>query len=181
MANTTFTGNVRENGDGSRTSIAGSMVATANFHIPNTLAAGDGNVQKSDTDVTQVILPKGAVVYQVGFWQVGAAANTTLDLGFTPVGTGLVVADPDAFLDNQQVVTKSLVAVGGGTAGAILGGISNIVAGVQYGPSIVGGAGNGFAREQVIVTHTASVAGIGAVSGILYYFIADPINGAESN
>jgi len=33
MANTTFLGNVRENGDGLRTSIAGSMCATANFHI----------------------------------------------------------------------------------------------------------------------------------------------------
>ena len=41
MANTTFLGNVRENGDGLRTSIAGSMCATANFHIPNTLRAGD--------------------------------------------------------------------------------------------------------------------------------------------
>ena len=52
MANTTFTGNVRENGDGNRDSIAGSMAATANFHIANTLTAGDGSVQKSETDTT---------------------------------------------------------------------------------------------------------------------------------
>ena len=55
MANTTFLGNVRENGDGLRTSIAGSMCATANFHIVNTLTAGDGNVQKSETDTTSVV------------------------------------------------------------------------------------------------------------------------------
>ena len=48
MANTTFTGNVRENGDGNRDSIAGSMAATANFHIANTLTVNGDIVLRGD-------------------------------------------------------------------------------------------------------------------------------------
>ena len=71
MANTTFTGNVRENGDGLRDSVAGSMAATANFHIANTLTAGDGSVQKSETDTksfpTEIVdLPSRGKFYAEG-------------------------------------------------------------------------------------------------------------------
>jgi len=177
MANTTFLGNVRENGDGLRTSIAGSMCATANFHIPNTLTAGDGNVQKSETDATSVILPKGAVVYQIVIWDASGAAGATQDIGYTPVGTGTVVADPNGFAIAQDVNAKSLSVVGGATDGASLGGISTIINGVEYGPAIVNAAG---AREQLTVTHTANTSAAGSASGTLYYFVADEKNGAES-
>jgi len=179
MANTTFIGNVRENGDGLRTSIAGSMAATANFHIPNTLSAGNGNVQKSTTDATTVILPKGAVVYQVVIWEAGAAANTTLDLGIAPIGTGVVVADPDGILDAAPIVNRSLTTVNTATAGAMLGGFSTVINAVEFGPAMaLSGTG---VREQAVVTNTAGTQGAGAISGTLYYFIADLINGAESN
>tara|TARA_B110000483_G_scaffold93224_1_gene114885 strand:+ start:363 stop:905 length:543 start_codon:yes stop_codon:yes gene_type:complete len=179
MANTTFTGNVRENGDGSRTSIAGSMAATANFHIPNTLTAGNGNVQKSETDLTTVILPKGAVVYKIVIWDGSAAGGGTMDIGYTPIAGGVVVANPDGFADGIAVDAKSeTAAVGaGGTAGADLGGISTIINTVEYGPAIVNGTGS---REQLRVTHTASASFAGTASGTLYYFVADEKNGAES-
>jgi hypothetical protein len=179
MANTTFTGNVRENGDGSRTSIAGSMAATANFHIPNTLTAGNGNVQKSEIDLTTVILPKGAVVYKIVIWDGSAAGGGTMDIGYTPIAGGVVVANPDGFADGIAVDAKSeTAAVGaGGTAGADLGGISTIINAVEYGPAIVNGTGS---REQLRVTHTASASFAGTASGTLYYFVADEKNGAES-
>ena len=178
MANTTFTGNVRENGDGNRDSVAGSMCATANFHIANTLTAGDGNVQKSETDTTQVILPKGAVVYKVVIWDAGAAAGGTMDIGFSPIATGLVVADPDGFADAIPVDARGETgAVGAGTAGDVMGGLSTVVNGVEKGPAIVNAAGQ---REQLIVTHTAGASQAGTASGTLYYFVADEKDGAES-
>ena len=179
MANTTFTGNVRENGDGLRDSVAGSMAATANFHIANTLTAGDGNVQKSETDTTKVILPKGAVVYKVVIWDGVAAAGGTMDIGFTPIANGFVVADPNGFADGIAVDAKAeTAAVGaGGTAGAVLGGLSTIVNGVEKGPAVVTAAGQ---REQLIVTHTAGASQAGTANGTLYYFVADEKNGAES-
>ena len=177
MANTTFLGNVRENGDGLRTSVAGSMCATANFHIPNTLTAGDGNVQKSETDTTSVILPKGAVVYQIAIWEAAGGGGATQDIGFTPVSTGTTVADPNGFAIAQDVNAKSLSVVGGATDGAALGGLSTIINGVEYGPAIVNPVG---AREQVTVTHTANASIAGSASGTLYYFVADEKNGAET-
>jgi hypothetical protein len=178
MANTTFTGNVRENGDGNRDSVAGSMCATANFHIANTLTAGDGDVQKSETDTTQVILPKGAVVYKVVIWDGSAAAGGTMDIGFSPLTGGVVVADPDGFADAIPVdASGETGAVGVGTAGDVLGGLSTIINGVEYGPAIVSAAG---AREQLIVTHTAGASQAGTANGTLYYFVADEKNGAES-
>ena len=102
MANTTFTGNVRENGDGLRDSVAGSMAATANFHIANTLTAGDGSVQKSETDTTSVVLPKGAVVYKITIWDGVAAAGGTMDIGYTPYETGLVNLFWDFLLVDQK-------------------------------------------------------------------------------
>ena len=179
MANTTFTGNVRENGDGLRDSVAGSMAATANFHIANTLTAGDGSVQKSETDTTSVILPKGAVVYKITIWDGSAAAGGTMDIGYSPYDTGVVVADPNGFASGLAVDAKSeTAAVGaGGTAGAVLGGLSTIVNGVEKGPAVVTAAGQ---REQLIVTHTASASQAGSASGTLYYFVADEKDGAES-
>jgi len=179
MANTTFTGNVRENGDGLRDSVAGSMAATANFHIANTLTAGDGSVQKSETDTTSVVLPKGAVVYKITIWDGVAAAGGTMDIGYTPYETGLVVADPNGYASGLAVDAKSeTAAVGaGGTAGAALGGFSTIVNGVEYGPSVVNASG---VKEQVIVTHTANASQAGSASGTIFYFVADDKNGAES-
>jgi hypothetical protein len=178
MANTTFLGNVRENGDGLRTSIAGSMCATANFHIVNTLTAGDGNVQKSETDTTSVVLPKGAVVYQISIWDASGTGGATQDIGYTPVGTGTVVADPNGLAIAQPVTAKSLSVVGGATDGAALGGTSTIINAVEYGPAIVNAVG---AREQLTVTHEANTSAAGSASGTLYYFVADEKNGAESN
>jgi len=179
MANTTFTGNVRENGDGLRDSVAGSMAATANFHIANTLTAGDGSVQKSETDTTSVILPKGAVVYKITIWDGAAAAGGTMDIGYSPYDSGVVVADPNGFASGLAVDAKSeTAAVGaGGTAGAALGGLSTVVNGVEKGPAIVNAAGQ---REQLIVTHTAGASQAGTASGTLYYFVADEKDGAES-
>ena len=179
MANTTFTGNVRENGDGLRDSVAGSMAATANFHIANTLTAGDGSVQKSETDTTSVILPKGAVVYKITIWDGSAAAGGTMDIGYSPYDTGVVVADPNGFASGLAVDAKSeTAAVGaGGTAVAALGGFSTIVNGVEKGPAVVTAAGQ---REQLLVTHTANASQAGSASGTIFYFVADEKDGAES-
>ena len=102
-----------------------------------------------------------------------------MDIGFTPIANGFVVADPDGFANGIAVDAKAeTAAVGaGGTAGAALGGLSTIVSGVEKGPAIVSGTG---VREQLIVTHTASASQAGSASGTLYYFIADEKDGAES-
>ena len=52
MANTTFTGNVRANGDGSRNTRAGSMLMAATFHVPNTNAAAGTACQVSASDTS---------------------------------------------------------------------------------------------------------------------------------
>jgi hypothetical protein len=50
MANTTFTGTVRSNGNGNRSNYAGSMAMVAQFHVPSTAAAAGTDAQVSSTD-----------------------------------------------------------------------------------------------------------------------------------
>ena len=67
MANTTFTGNVRANGDGSRNTRAGSMQMVANFHVPSTAAAAGTACQVSATDTSAVVLPNNCIVDKIVF------------------------------------------------------------------------------------------------------------------
>ena len=62
MATTTFTGIVRSNGNGKKTTYAGSMQMVAQFYVPATNAAAGTDAQISATDTRQVQLPKGAII-----------------------------------------------------------------------------------------------------------------------
>ena len=76
MANTTFTGNVRANGNGNRANYAGSMSMVAQFHVPATNAAAGTDAQVSATDTRTVQLPKGSIVDTDGFVDNGAADDS---------------------------------------------------------------------------------------------------------
>ena len=62
MANTTFTGNVRANGDGSRNTRAGSMLMAATFHVPSTAAAAGTACQVSATDTSALPKYSGLII-----------------------------------------------------------------------------------------------------------------------
>ena len=65
MANTTFTGNVRQNGDNNRSSVAGSVEVCAQFHIADFQTAGVRSATKSSTNLTDVLIPKNALISKV--------------------------------------------------------------------------------------------------------------------
>ena len=60
-----FTGNVRQNGDNNRTSVAGSVEVCAQFHIADFQTAGVRSATKSSTNLTDVLIPKNALISKV--------------------------------------------------------------------------------------------------------------------
>ena len=111
MANTTFTGNVRQNGDGNRTSVAGSVEVCAQFHIADFQTAGVRSATKSSTNLTDVLIPKNALISKVQVTCTNAGAANTFDLGLVGVVAGVLDADAfEYFLEegifNKEVATK---------------------------------------------------------------------------
>ena len=177
MANTTFTGNVRENGDGSRTSVAGSMHAVAQYYVADMSTAGTRDVTKSSTNLETVLLPKGAIVDKVTIECTNAGAAGTCDLGFVDVVTGVALANADGLL-NGAATTNS--PIGGGVA------ITVAMPNVAFaGGAVVATEGDALGIEissvyqlKVQVVGKAD-GGAGSAQGYVYYHIAD--DGKESN
>ena len=106
MANTTFTGNVRQNGDGNRTSVAGSVEVCAQFHIADFQTAGVRSATKSSTNLTDVLIPKNALISKVQVTCTNAGAANTFDLGLVGVVAG--VLDADALVDGGATTNAAI-------------------------------------------------------------------------
>ena len=154
-------------GDSTRTAYAGSMDMVAQFYIANT-SSTTANVVVSATNSAAIILPASAVVLTVNIANPSTGANSTCNIGFTPlisVGPGqtttLGTNVPNAFVNNANVTTRQAVQIGGTGGGASLGNVAN-------------------ATNLVVVTSAIGTAGAvgGPVTGSIRYYVAD--NGQQN-
>jgi len=149
-------------GDQTRTAYAGSMDMVAQFYIANT-SATTANVVVSATNSNPIILPANAVVLAVNITNPSTGANSTCNVGFTPiVGVGpgqtgtLGTNVPGAFVLNANVTTRQAITLGSTGAGASLGNVAN-------------------STNLVVVTSAIGTAGAvgGPVTGSIRYYVAD--------
>tara|TARA_B100001996_G_scaffold370767_1_gene345415 strand:- start:164 stop:670 length:507 start_codon:yes stop_codon:yes gene_type:complete len=160
MATTTFTGIVRSNGNGKKTTYAGSMQMVAQFYVPSTNAAAGTDAQISATDTRQVKLPKGAIIDSLSF-KGAAAAGGKLDVGYADLVDGTTFVDTDGLADNLAAdATQGNIQPGAATDGASLGVIE-------------------MTHDVKIVAGVAAAGQAGTLSGTLFYHMVD--DGEESN
>ena len=154
-------------GDSTRTAYAGSMDMVAQFYIANT-SSTTANVVVSATNTAPIILPAGAVVLTVNITNPSTGANSTCNIGFTPItgggpGSPIVLGTnvPGAFALNANVTTRQAINISGTGAGASLGNVAN-------------------ATNLIIVTSAIGTAGAvgGPVTGSIRYYVAD--NGQQN-
>ena len=154
-------------GDQTRTAYAGSMDMVAQFYIANT-SSTTANVVVSSTNNAAVILPANAVVLTVNITNPSTGANSTANVGFTPligVGPGqtgtLGTNVPNAFVNNANVTTRQAIQIGGTGGGTQLGNVANTT-------------------NLIVVTSAIGTAGAvgGPVTGSIRYYVAD--NGQQN-
>jgi hypothetical protein len=154
-------------GDSTRTAYAGSMDMVAQFYIANT-SSTTANVVVSATNSAPIILPAGAVVLAVNITNPSTGANSTANVGFTPlisVGPGqtttLGTNVPNAFVTNANVTTRQAITIGSTGQGTSLGNVAN-------------------ATNLIVVTSAIGTAGAvgGPVTGSIRYYVAD--NGQQN-
>jgi|TARA_B100001094_G_C17584160_1_gene508823 hypothetical protein len=159
MANTTFTGTVRSNGNGNRSNYAGSMAMVAQFYVPATNAAAGTDAQVSATDTRTVQLPKGSIVDYIIF-NGQAAGGGKIDIGFADIIDGTTFVDTDGFVDNGAADdAQEMILPSSATAGNDLG-----LTEMTYDVKIVAGQG--------------AAATAGTLSGTIFYHMQD--EGKES-
>ena len=154
-------------GDQTRTAYAGSMDMVAQFYIANT-SASSNVVISSASGAPALILPANAVVLTVNITNPSTGANSTCNIGFTPlisVGPGqtttLGTNVPNAFVGNANVTTRQAITIGSTGQGTALGNVAN-------------------ASTLIVVTSAIGTAGAvgGPVTGSIRYYVAD--NGQQS-
>ena len=154
-------------GDSTRTAYAGSMDMIAQFYIANT-SSTTANVVVSATNTAPIILPANTVVLAVNIANPSTGANSTCNIGFTPISGGgpgqpivLGTNVPGAFVLNGNVTTRQAITLGSTGAGASLGNVAN-------------------ATNLFIVTSAIGTAGAvgGPVTGSIRYYVAD--NGQQN-
>ena len=144
-------------GDQTRTAYCGTGVMTANWYVAN-VATQTGNVL-NQANGQAVILPAGAVILAVSTTVASTTAGT-LDFGFTLYSTG--TASPVALV-NEQPTTRTQTSL----ATATLPGAS---LGVPMSTT-----------EMVYLTAvTGASAGTGPCSGVVTYYVTDPLAGAQN-
>ena len=153
-------------GDSTRTAFAGSMQMMAQFYIPNIAAAGNV-VVSSASGAPALILPANAVVTDVIITN-AVGGNATANIGFTPIKT---------YGAGQTITLGSNVPAGLVSAGNVSA-RATISPGTAGQGTALGNACN--ATTLVLVTTAAGGANVGAVSGILKYFVVDGIYGEEN-
>ena len=150
-------------GDQTRTAYAGSMDMVAQFYIANASSTTANVVISSASGAPALILPANAVVLTVNVTNPSTGANSTCNIGFTPlisVGPGqtttLGTNVPNAFVNNANVTTRQAIQIGGTGGGASLGNVAN-------------------ATNLIVVTSAIGTAGAvgGPVTGSICYYIAD--------
>ena len=157
-------------GDQTRTAYCGSGGLYAQFYIANS-SATTANVAVSSTNNAAVILPAGAVVTSISITTGSTGANSTCNIGYTPlisVGPGqtttLGTNVTGAFVSNANVVNRTSISLASTSgAGTQLGNVAN-------------------ATNLIVVTSAIGTAGAagGPVTGIINYFVADPLNGVQN-
>jgi hypothetical protein len=156
-------------GDSTRTAFAGSMHMAAQFYIANTSATSNV-VVSSASGAPALILPANAVVTDVIITTGSTGANSTANIGFTPlisVGPGqtttLGTNVPAGLVNNANLVTRTTISVGSTGQGTALGNACN-------------------ATNLVVVTNAIGTAGAvgGPVSGIIQYFVVDGVSGQQN-
>ena len=144
-------------GDNTRTAYCGTAIMTAEWYVTD-IATQAGNV-KNQVNGQAVILPAGAVILDVATTVASTTAGT-LDFGFTLYTTG--TASPVALV-NEQPTTRTQTSL----ATATLPGAS---LGIPMSTT-----------EMVYLTaRTGASAGTGPCSGIITYFVEDPLLGAQN-
>ena len=155
-------------GDQTRTAVCGSTELVAPFYIANTAATANV-VVSSASGAPALILPANAVVLRVTISN-PPGGNCAANIGFTPlktVGPGqattLGTNVPNAFLSSANVAARTTVSVGGTGGGASLGNVAN-------------------ATNLVVVTSAQGSPGAnaGAVTGLISYYVADPLAGQQN-
>ena len=154
-------------GDQTRTAFAGSMHMAAQFYIANTSATSNV-VVSSASGASNLILPANAVVTDVIITTGSTGANSTCNIGFTPlisVGPGqtttLGTNVPNAFVNNGNVTTRQTVTLSATSVGTTLGNVAN-------------------ATNLIVLTSAIGTAGAvgGPVTGSIRYYVAD--NGQQN-
>jgi len=157
-------------GDSTRTAYAGTMHMAAGFYIANT-SASSNVVVSSASGAPALILPANAVVTDVIITTGSTGANSTANIGFTPLvgGTGpgqtptLGTNVPAAFVNNANVVTRQTISVGSTGQGTALGNVAN-------------------ATNLIVLTNAIGTAGAvgGPVTGIIQYYVVSGLYGQEN-
>ena len=156
-------------GDSTRTAYAGTMHMAAQFYIANT-SASSNVVVSSASGAPALILPANAVVTDVIITTGSTGANSTANIGFTPlisVGPGqtttLGTNVPAALVNNANLVTRTTISVGSTGQGTGLGNVCN-------------------STNLVVLTNAIGTAGAvgGPVSGIIQYYVLSGLNGQEN-
>ena len=155
-------------GDSTRTAYAGSMDMIAQFYIANTSSTTANVVISSATNAAAVILPANAVVLAVNITNPSTGANSTCNIGFTPlisVGPGqttnLGTNVPNAIVKNGNVTTRQTITLSATSVGTTLGNVAN-------------------ATNLIVLTSAIGTAGAvgGPVTGSIRYYVAD--NGQQN-
>ena len=148
-------------GDQTRTAYCGSGVMAATFYVANAAAASTTKVVVSSTNNANVILPAGAIITSVSVVSANAAATKTFDMGFTLYSSG--TANGAALINEGNANVASITTVGSATNAGL--GVPTSTSELVY---ITAGAG-------------ANAPGNGTVlSGIITYFVQDPLGGQQN-
>jgi len=145
-------------GDQTRTAYCGSGLMAATFYIADVAAATSTNVVTSSaTGAPAVILPAGARIMSITF--TGDSATGQTDMGYTLYTNGTNTAA--GLLDNASNVVGTITpgATGSGTDLGLVMSATELV----YITARVGGS-----------------AGTGNMTGVIQYFVADPLEGQQS-
>ena len=149
-------------GDQTRTAYCGSGKMAAQFYVANLAAASTTKVVVSSTNNANVILPAGAIITSISVNSANAAATKTFDMGFTLYSSGTTNAAGLINEGNANVVSVTNVA--STTNG---GGMANVLSSSQM-VYITAGAG-----AQAPANGTV-------LSGIIEYFVQDPLGGQQN-
>lgn len=148
-------------GDQTRTAYCGSGVMAASFYVSNAAAASTTKVVVSSTNNANVILPAGAIITDVLVTTANAAATKTFDMGFTLYTSGTTSG-----------------------AGLINEGNANVASATTVGSSTNAGIGSVMSSSQMVYITAgagANAPGNGTVvSGIIKYYVADPLGGQQN-
>ena len=143
-------------GDSTRTAYCGTGIMAATFYVAD-VSAASANVAVSSTNSAPVILPANAVVMSITITIDNGTG--TIDMGHKLYTTGTAVTDS---LANELTDTIHQIVPGAATAGTSLGTVIS-------------------SSEMIYITAgVGATPGTGNVSGVIQYFVTDPLGGQQN-